>query len=63
MIFSSQNSKSVYRFESLSLKPRQGSRIVHFVVLAPTRKYEILVVLVKVAHVQCVSIANCERAF
>ena len=30
------NSKLVYSFKSLSLKPEQGSRVVHFTMLAPT---------------------------
>ena len=35
MIFP-QNSKLAYNFESLSLKPLHGSRVVHYIVLAPT---------------------------
>ena len=31
----SQNLKLVYRFESLTIKSLQGSKLVHFVVLAP----------------------------
>ena len=34
----SWNSKLVYSFGSLSLKPEQGSRDVHFTVLAPYKK-------------------------
>src|SRR6202022_4841426 len=32
---SSQNSKLVHKIESLSLNTRQGSEVVHFIVLAP----------------------------
>jgi hypothetical protein len=33
--FPSQNSKLVYSFESLSLKPMQGNGVVYLTVLAP----------------------------
>jgi hypothetical protein len=35
MIFSSQNSKLVYNFEPLSVKPMQGNEVVYLTVLAP----------------------------